>query len=165
MTNWILIPLLLLVAILQITLLPDIPLFGFRVDVPLLIVVSWGMVGPVWQAARWGFVLGLFLDLASGLPFGAQTLALTSIGMALSAGQAVFFRNNVIAPPIATFVGTLVYNLIVLGILVMINRPVQWDEYLLRVTLPTAILNTLALPIVYLPLRWLARRLYPQVEW
>ncbi|MBI5650978.1 MAG: rod shape-determining protein MreD [Chloroflexi bacterium] len=164
MSYWFLIPFLFFIAIIQATLLPPAPWFGLRVDVPLVLVIAWGMVGPAWQAARWGFILGIFLDLTSGMPFGAQTLALTSIGLALGAGQAIFFRGNIIAPPIATLFGTLVYHLALLAILALTKQPAQWDEVMLRVTLPAALLNTLALPLVYLPLRWFAQRLYPQMD-
>jgi rod shape-determining protein MreD len=164
MSYWFVVPFLLLVAIIQATLLPPAPWFGLRVDVPLVLVIAWGMVGPAWQAARWGFILGIFLDLASGMPFGAQTLALTSIGLVLGAGQAIFFRGNIIAPPIATLLGTLVYHLALLTILAIMKQPAQWEQVMLRVTLPAALLNTLALPLVYLPLRWFAHRLYPQMD-
>ena len=165
MTLWLLVPLLLLIAVVQVTLMPPLPIGGFKIDLPMMLVVAWGLLGPAWEAARWGFIVGIFLDLASGLPFGAQTLALTIVGLLMGLGQMYFFRGNVVAPPAAMIVGTLVYNVLILGILALIGWQIPWNDYLLRVTLPMAILNTIALPLAYFPLQRLQRRLRPQIEW
>ncbi len=164
MSNWILIPLLLLIAILQATLLPLIQVFGFTLDLALVLVLGWGLVGPAWQAARWGFILGIFLDVLSGLPFGMHTLSLTLIGILMSAGQLVFFQSNIATPPIAAILGTLIQHLIILTLLAFTGQASKWDAVLLRVTLPTALLNTITLTILFFPLRWLAHRVVPQMD-
>ena len=164
MALWILIPLLALTAIIQITLLPQIPIFGYKPDPALALVVAWALLSPVGEAAVWGFIVGIFLDLASGLPFGVHTIALTTIGWLIGWGQATFFRGNLLAPPIAAVLATLVHNVIVLGILALLQWQINWGEYLLRITLPSTILNALALPLVYFPLRLFQRRTHPQMD-
>jgi rod shape-determining protein MreD len=164
MPLWILIPLLAFTAIIQITILPQIPIFGYKPDLALALVVAWALLAPVGEAAVWGFIVGIFLDLASGLPFGVHTIALTTIGWLIGWGQATFFRGNLLAPPIATITATLVHNVIILAILALFNWQINWGDYLLRVTLPSAILNTLALPLVYFPLQRLTRWMRPQME-
>jgi rod shape-determining protein MreD len=165
MTRWLLIPFLALVAIVQVTLLPLIAIAGFKLDLALMIVVTWGLLSAPGEAAAWGLIAGLFLDLVSGLPFGTQTLALTGIGLLMGLVQTIIFRSNVVVPPAAMVVATFAYNVLILGILSTLGWPINWSVYLLRVTLPTTILNTIALPLVYFPLQWLYRRLHPQVEW
>lgn len=160
----ILIPLLALAAIVQITLLPQIPIFGYKPDLALILVVAWAMLAPFGQAAVWGFVLGIFLDLASGLPFGIHTLALMSLGWLIGWGQATFFRDNLLAPPVAMMLATLAYNLVLLGFVAWFNPPVDWLVCVVRVTLPTAMLNAFILPLFFFPLRRVARWLYPQME-
>ena len=164
MPLWFLIPFLALAAIIQITLLPQIPIFGYKPDLALALVVAWALLAPVGEAAVWGFIVGIFLDLASGLPFGIHTLALTTLGWLIGWGQATFFRGNLLAPPLAIIAATLVHNVIVLGILALFNGQINWGDYLLRVTLPSAILNALVLPLVYFPLQRIARWMRPQVE-
>ncbi len=164
MPLWILIPLLALSAIIQITILPQVPIFGYKPDLALALVVAWALLAPVGEAAIWGFIIGIFLDLASGLPFGAHTLALTTIGWLIGWGQETFFRGNLLAPPIAIVLATVLHNIIVLGMLALFNWQISWGDYLLRVTLPSAILNTLALPLVYFPLRRIVRWMRPQLE-
>lgn len=165
MTYWLLILSLALVAIVQATLVPLIAIGGFKLDLALMLVVAWGLLSAPGAAAVWGFIAGIFLDLVSGLPFGTQTFALTSIGLLMGPAQTTISRSNVVLPPAAMLVATLIYNILILGILSLLNWPIPWSDYLLRVTLPTAILNTIALPLVYFPLQWLQRRLHPQVEW
>jgi len=164
MTLWLLIPFLLLVAVVQITLLPRIPVLGYRPDLALIVVVAQGLVGTPGSAAQWGFIVGLFLDLGSGLPFGIQALVLTAIGLLMDLGQAIFFRGNVIAPPLAMISATLVYDILILAILTLFSWSIDWGDYLLLVILPAAILNTLVLPLVYFPLQWLRRGTRPQLE-
>lgn len=166
MSFWILIPLLALFAIIQIAWLPLIPIFGFKPDVPLILVVAWGLLGPLGQAAQWGFIVGIFLDLASGLPFGIHTLTLTLIGLGVGLAQRAFFSGNLIAPPVTMILATLLDHLLILGILALLNWQINWGDYLLRRTLPTAILNTLAIPFVFFPLQFLQRRFAerPRVE-
>jgi rod shape-determining protein MreD len=165
MSPWFLIPFCALIATAQATLLPLVTIAGYRVDLGLLVVVAWGLVSRPGEAAAWGLATGLFLDLASGLPFGTQALALTLVGLLMGLIQMMIFRDNILLPPTAAFIATWVYNLLVLGLLSLLGWPMDWNEYLLRITLPTAILNTAVLPLAYFPLLRLHRRWHPQVEW
>ncbi len=164
MTLWLLIPILVVVVLVQITLLPPTPILGLRIDLPLIVVVTWGMFAPFGEAAHWGFIAGMLLDVASGLPFGIHTLTLTLIGLGIGFGQATFFRGNLIAPPLAMLLATLFDHVLILGCLSLFGWQIAWNAYLMRVTLLTALLNTVALPFAYLPLQWLHRRLRPQLD-
>lgn len=164
MSFWILIPLLALVAIIQVTWLPLIPVFGFKPDLALIVVAAWGLLAPISEAAQWGFIVGIFLDLVSGLPFGIHTFVLTIIGLLIGLAQRTFFRGNLIAPPIMIGSATLLNHVLILGILSFLNWNIDWASYLLRVILPLVILNIVVSPLVYLPLQFLQQRLHPQLE-
>lgn len=161
MNLWILIPFFFLVAIAQAVWIPLFSIAGFRVDLALVLVVAWGLGSPAGEAAVWGFIAGIFLDLLSGLPLGTQTIALTAIGWLMGLAPLNVFQENVLLPPAAMIVATLVYDLFVLGILAVLNTSIAWSDYLLRVTLPSAILNTIAFPFIYLPMQWFTRRRRP----
>jgi len=164
MSLWILVPLLLLVAIVQVTWLPLIPIFGLKPDLALVLVTVWGLLAPIGEAAQWGFVLGILLDLNSGLPFGVHTLTLTIVGLLVGLGQRAFFRGNLIAPPVTVILATLFDHTVILGILASLNESISWSDYLIHITLPTSILNTLLAGLVFFPLQGLYRRLHPQIE-
>ena len=164
MPIWVLVPALVLAAIAQIAWLPALSVWGFKIDLALVLVVVWGLLGPIGQAAQWGFILGLVLDLGSGLPFGIHTLTLTLIGLGVGWSQTTFFRGNLVAPPLAIMLATILDHILILALLALFDRRVVWIDYLTRITLPSAILNTLVAPLVYFPLQWFQRRLYPQME-
>ncbi len=165
MTYWLLIPLLGIISILQVTLVPLVSFGGYKIDLPLLTVVAWGLLSLPGEAAMWGFIAGIFLDLFSGLPFGLQTISLTCIGLLMGLAQTTIFRSNVVLPPAAAIFATFAYNVLILAMLSTVGWQIAWSDYLLRVTLPTALLNMVALPITYMPLQQLYRRLRPRVEW
>jgi rod shape-determining protein MreD len=157
MSLWLLIPFLLFVAIVQTSLVPLAPVLGLKIDLPLIVIVAQGLVGSAGSAAQWGFIVGLFLDLASGLPFGIHALALTGIGVLMDLGQAIYFRGNLLAPPVAIVSATIVYQVLILAVLSLSTAALPWGDYLLRIVLPTALLNTLAFPFVYFPMHWFSR--------
>jgi rod shape-determining protein MreD len=158
MPLWIFIPLLFLAAICQATMLPLITIAGFKIDLALILVVAWGLTGKRGQAAAWGFVSGIFLDLESGMPFGIQTIALTGIGLLMEFGQYSNLRDSLILPPAAMIITTLIYDLFLLFALSLLNPSLVINEYLLRIIVPSAVINTLALPLAYIPFQWIAAR-------
>lgn len=158
MSLWIALPLLLLAAICQVTFLPLVNVLGYKIDFALVLVVAWGLLGKTGEAAVWGFIAGIILDFSSGLPFGAHTVALTGIGLLLQFAQSDAVRDNFILPPAAIIAATFSYHLFLLFILNLLNPALSLSDYLVGVTLPSAILNMLALPLAYLPLQWLAAR-------
>jgi rod shape-determining protein MreD len=155
MSLWILLPVLLFSALCQVTFLPLVNIAGFKIDFALVLVVAWGLLGRVGEAAACGFVAGIVLDMTSGLPFGSHTIALTGIGLLMQFAQANAIRDNLILPPVAILAATLIYNLFLLFILSLLTPSLSLGDYLLRVTLPSAILNTLALPLAYFPFQWI----------
>jgi rod shape-determining protein MreD len=158
MNYWLTIPFLTLCATIQVAWLPEFPIFGLKPDLALILVVSCGILAPVAEVVQWGLYLGILLDLSSGLPFGIQTISLTLIGVLVSMGQSTFFRGNVIATPVAMVAATLLYDVLILAILALFNGQIQWSDSLLRITLPTAVINAAVMPIIFFPMYFLQRR-------
>ena len=80
MSIYLAIPLLTIVALVQNAWLSSVSLWGARLDLMLLIVLCWTIVRGVNEGMIWGFVGGLIIDLLSGGPVGAYTLALLGVG-------------------------------------------------------------------------------------
>ena len=158
MSLWIAIPFILLAALCQVTFLPLVNVLGYKIDFALVLVVAWGLLGKAGEAAVWGFVAGIFLDLTSGTPYGSHTIALTGIGLLMQFAQSNSIRDNFLLPPAAIIGATFLYHLFLLFILTLLNPSIVLTDYLLRITLPSAVLNTLAMPMAYFPLQWLAAR-------
>lgn len=155
MTIYLVVPLLAVAAILQTTLVPGFTVWGVFANVPLLIVVSWGLLRGPREGAVWGFIAGLIVDLLSGAPFGAATLSLIIVGFLAGLGEATVFRARIALPMVAVFLATIVYDLLFLLIVQIAGQPVVLLDSILRLVLPSALLNAALTPIFFLTMRWL----------
>ncbi len=166
MTIYLVVPLLVVVAILQTTLVPHVAIWGVFADLPLLVVVSWGLLRGPREGILWGFVAGLAVDLFSGAPFGAATLALIAVGLLAGLGAATVFRAHVTLPLLAMFLATIVYDLFFLLVVRISGYPVAWLESLYRIILPSAVLNAVLTPAIFVVMRWLHARFGREdMEW
>lgn len=147
MTVYLLVPFLVVVGLLQSTLIPRFAIWGVFPDLPLLLVVSWGLLRGSRQGLLWGFVAGLVVDLFSGAPFGAATVPLMVVGFMAGLGENVVFRNLLLLL-LTIFLATVVYDLFFLFMVQISASPlpgtghaVEWSGGLVRVIGPSAILN------------------------
>jgi len=163
---YLVVPLLLIVGVWQAAVAPHLALWGVFPDLPALVVVSWSLLEGRRRGIVWGFIAGVIVDLFSGAPFGAATLSLMAVGALSGLGQATVFRTHVALPLITMFLATIVYDLLFLLIVHISGAPVAWLDSLARIILPSAMLNTVLMPVVYLLVRglhtWLVRE---KMEW
>ena len=165
MSPYLVVPLLALVTIIQTTLLPMFLPGPVRPDLMLMLVVGWGVVHGDGQATLWGFGGGIMLDLVSGTPFGLHAISLGAIGFLADTLQTNFFRSNIFIPLATIFVATLIVYVGQAAALQTLGYPIVWPVYIFNVVLPTAILNTLLMPLVYWLLRRLDRVVRPRLTW
>ncbi|MGD8398899.1 MAG: rod shape-determining protein MreD [Anaerolineae bacterium] len=158
MTIYLVVPLLLGVGLLQATVIPHLTVWGISPDLPLLVVVSWGILRGAQQGALWGFVAGLVLDFFSGAPFGAATLSLMAAGFLAGLASAGVSGSQAILPLVITLVATLVYDLLFLLITQLSGDTVLWLDTLLRLVLPAAALNMILMPAIFVGMRWTSNR-------
>jgi rod shape-determining protein MreD len=145
------------IALLQSTLAPHLSFIRGEPQFMLLTVVSWSLLRGGREGVVWGFLGGIMLDLLSGAPFGVMTLPMLLAGYLSGLGEINVFRANFLLPALVVLLATLFYNALVLFLLQVLGEPVLWEPALLHVILPAALLNLLALPLIYLPLRRLHR--------
>lgn len=154
------------VALLQTTLAPHLTFRGAKPDFMLLVVISWSLLRGGREGMVWGFFGGLMLDLLSGGPFGVFTLSLVLIGYLSGLGENSILRGHVLLPVLVVLLVSPLYNITVLALFQLLGRPVLWEAALRHVIWPAAVLDLLALPVVYLSLRRLHRlTAMPQMEW
>ena len=166
MTVYLAVPLLLVFAVIQATVIPHLTIWGVFPDLPLLAVVSWTLLRGAREGLVWGFIAGMAMDLFSGAPFGAATLALMAAGFLSGFGEATVFRTHVALPLVTMFLATIVYDLIFLFVVRFSGSAVTWLDSLLRIILPSAVLNALLTPLVFGAMRlWRARFGREEMEW
>ncbi len=166
MTIYLVLPLLAIVAILQTTLVPSLAIWSVFANLPLLVVVSWGLLRGPREGALWGFIAGLMVDLLSGAPFGAATVSLIVVGFLAGLGETTVFRARIALPMIVMFLATIVYELLFLLIVSISGQWVAWLDSVFRLVIPSAILNAVLTPIVFLTMSWLYARFgREEMEW
>jgi len=106
----------------------------------------------------WALIGGVSLDLLSGAPFGMMTVALLVVSFLSGLGERSVFRTHILLPVVMALVTTLLYDLIILLILALTGRPVAWTDSVVHVVLPSTLINTLLIPLVFWPLQWLHRK-------
>jgi len=151
------IPLLLAGALLQSTVVPTV--IGVRPEIVLLLVVAASLSGGMEAGVVWGFIGGLSLDLLSGAPLGVFTLTMVLVGALVNVGESNLFSTSLLLPLGAVFVATFVYHFLTIVLLQTLGWSIGWGPAILQVALPSAVVNTLLMPLVYFFLRWLTRLL------
>ena len=166
MTIYLVLPLLAIVAILQTTLLPSLAIWSVFANLPLLVVVSWGLLRGPREGALWGFLAGLMVDLLSGAPFGAATVSLIAVGFLAGLGETTVFRARIALPMIVMFLATIVYELLFLLMMRISGQGVAWLDSIIRLVIPSAVLNAVLTPVVFLAMSWLYTRFgREEMEW
>jgi len=147
------------VATLQTSALPLLSIGGLVPDLMLLVVVSWSILRGSRAALSLALGGGLLLDLLSGGPFGAATVALVASSLVTGLEQLNLFRDSLWLPLLAGILATLLYNGSYLMMLTLFGRTVAVGPTVQQVILPLTALNVAVMYPVYWGMRWLHRRL------
>jgi rod shape-determining protein MreD len=154
-------PLLLLAAVLQSTVLAHLRVLDGTLDLTLLLVLGWTLAGD-WQGGLvWGLVGGICLDLLSGAPFGASAIGLVCVAYFASLSEGRFWRSHILLPLATVILGTLGLHVIQLLVLRLNGEAVDIGFALARVTLPATVLNTAGMLPIYYAMRRLRGLVYP----
>jgi rod shape-determining protein MreD len=160
------VPLLVVVAVLQATVVTHLKVLGVFADLPLLVVVSWGLLRGSRDGLIWGFLAGVAVDVLSGAPFGAATLSLMAVGFLGGLARRSVYAAHFVFPMVLVFLVTILYNALFLLIVGLSGDAVMWLDSLLRIILPSAILNAALAPVMLALMRLIQRRFGPdEMEW
>jgi rod shape-determining protein MreD len=158
---WIIsIPLLIIIAVLQSSLLSQLRFLAGGIDLALVTVVCWSLLRPE-EGLVWAAVVGALCDFLSGGPFGATSIAF--ITAAFLAGQlhGRLWITSPLAIMAVTLIGTLVSQAILILFLLILNYSLDVPYSFLYIVLPTTFLNMVASVPIYLALQRLHRRTLP----
>ncbi len=141
-------PIMIVAAILQSTLMIEFQIRDGRGDLILALVIGWTLLAGADEGIVWAIMGGLCQDVVTGVPLGTSALALVIVAFGIGALVAPIGRGNLIVPVPAIVAATLVYHVLLLGLYALLGRSVSPFDSLLNDTLPTAALNVvLILPI------------------
>lgn len=156
------IPLLLIAAVLNATVMPEFRIGGGAPDLVLIIVVSWALLSDVREAMVWSVVGGVLQDWLSVAPLGTSALGLVIVVFAADAIFGTVSRRNFVVPPLVAAGGTLVYHLIILSVLWLVGINVPVDRGIGYVTLPTMLYNAVLIYPIFRLLGRLHLRINPR---
>lgn len=111
------IPLMLILAIVQATIMPKFPVLGFVPLLVLLVALAWGLLHTLEEGVAWAFVGGLFVDMFSITPIGTTSLATMAAVAAVILIQRNFPESRVLLPIMLGFLATLVFWFVSLFVL------------------------------------------------
>lgn len=154
------------IALLDTTLTPHLSYLSGQPQLMLLAVVSWSLLRGVREGIIWAFIGGVFLDLLSGASFGIVTLPLLLVAYMSGLGEVNVFRANFLLPIIVGAMAVVLYNVVSLALRQLLGQPMLWNAAILHIVLPALLVNLLALPAVFFPLRRLHQATgQPQMNW
>mgnify|MGYP000872218002 CR=1 FL=1 len=145
----------------QLSAMPAAALDGAIPNLPLLVTVGACLLMGPELAVWWAMYMGWLLDWRSG-SFAAYSLPLLGVVLLAGLGRRRVFTGGLAMTMGLTVVGSLLYFGIQLLLAGRWAEPGLWTPALLGgIALRATLVNLLWLPVVFVPLRVLARRLAP----
>jgi rod shape-determining protein MreD len=155
-----------ILALLQSTILPYLKVLGVQPDLVLLVVVSWSLLSGAEEGMLWALIGGLALDILSSARLGTHTLPLLLISFLAGLWHRGIVRLDVLVPFLAIPVATIVYQSAMVALLKLMGWPGTWGASFRHAIVPTTLLNTLLMPVVYVLMRRIHHRTHDEsIEW
>jgi rod shape-determining protein MreD len=164
-------PILIVAAILQASLIPQLELSGGGPNLVYVLVLAWSLNAPLEQAVVWSLVGGLSLDLLSAAPLGTSAIGLVLQTFILSSLGTQLFQLGILLLVFMSVFGTFVYEIfrmLLVGLFWLIGylpatAPLSLDfsTAVTSTIAPTMLYNFILILPTYILLRLIQRRLRP----
>lgn len=160
---YVLLPLAIVLAILQATLLARLPIFGVILQPALLVALAWTLLRGPFDGLVIAFIFGLALDLFSVGPTGGMALALMVAALPLTYLNQTLPENPYVMPILLMALGMAVF--LAAYTLIVAAAQMGFRSNVLLTLPQTILLHALFGVPIYWSLRSLSRMLYPrQIE-
>ncbi len=154
------IPILVLAAALESSVLPYLRLYSGQPSLVLLLVLAWGLNAPLEEALFWAFVGGISQDLLSITPIGTSTIALVIVLFGVEIIRKQVYRVSIMTLLGMVLVGSVLHEIVSLIVLALIGAPRDLGEVLPYVLLPEIFYNLILMLPIYAVLRLIQRRIH-----
>jgi rod shape-determining protein MreD len=145
-------------AAISVSAMPYIRILGVTPDLALIFAATWSVVRGQDEAMIVVPMVGLLRDLTTSDPLGLSILGLAPIVLLTAAVQLRRVDTEFLPTVIVVSAGSFAFGVISMLVLTATGQHVPWVDGVLRVVVPTAVVNALFTPVVYLPVRWLGSR-------
>jgi rod shape-determining protein MreD len=142
------VPLLLLVALIETSVLPAFRVFGVQPNLTLLLLVCWATVRPRQEIYYLVPVAGIFLGLVESAPMGLALIALAPVALIPELRDLQIGEGRLLITVAFTVLMTLLYDLVYLTVHTVNGEAGALTTAFLDVTMPSLVLNVvLVIPI------------------
>jgi rod shape-determining protein MreD len=157
------IPLSLLLALAQTTVVGSVTLLGVHPNLLLLFATSWVLRRGLSEGVLIGVIGGIVLDVTSAAPFATAMLSLC-VGISLAAiGEINVFQGAWYLKYLVIAGATLLFNLVFTLVLSLSGYDAFLASSLGRVIAPELLVHIVLMPVAYSLVKWLCTRLEPPV--
>jgi rod shape-determining protein MreD len=157
MGNYFGVPLLILAALLQVTVIPQINILGGEPNLVMLLVITYAIQAPLEQGVAWAFVGGILQDLLTSLPLGATTLALLIVVFVIDRLRGQLVRLGFFSIIGVTILATVLLQVIALTLTILAGYNIRLFEMITYNIVPSIAYNL----VFVFPTYWLMRRFCP----
>ena len=151
-----------ILAILQSTMVSAMPLINGTADLILLFIVAWALQDRVNSAWVWCMIGGIYATLYSALPFGTFIVAYLVCVIVTRVLKRRIWKAPFLAMLAATFICTLIVQLISLGARLLSGVSLPLASVLNLIMLPSMLLNLILAIPVFSIVHDMANWLYPE---
>lgn len=157
MGSWIGVPLLILAAVLQVTIIPQFRWQGGEPDLVMLIVLAYARRTTLEQGVTWAFIGGLATDLLSTTPTGTHILALIVLVFVVDRLRTQLAELGPVSTAILVIIGTLIQFTFIYLANALSGYGLPPLEVVSFILLPTLAYNL----VLIWPVGWFVRRITP----
>jgi rod shape-determining protein MreD len=148
------------VGIAHAGLAPEIEVAGVRPNLMLVAVVLVTALAGFGPGVVWAFAGGVTANLISTAPIGSIPLSLLLVAALVAGGNGVLGRLIWLYPILAGFVGSILADLVIIGVFRLLGDVVPAIP--VNLILPAAVLNAAIVGLLLYPARLAARRVMPE---
>ena len=143
------IPLVIVAALLNATVMVEFRIGNGAPDLVLLLVVSWALLTDGREAMFWAVVGGVMQDMFSVAPLGTSSLGLVIVAFTADFAFGNISRGNLLIPPLVALGGTVVCHIGLLAVLSAVGYAVPFGIAITNVTIPAMIYNAILIIPVF----------------
>ena len=149
MSYWAGLPLLVLVALTEVSVLPMFRVYGLQPNLLLVLLIAWLIVRGAGEAFVLAPIGGVLLGFMDGAPAGTALIGLAPLAFLQDLRGSQLREGGLIAAAGFTIVMSLFYNFVHLGVFAVMGEAGEWGAAVTRIIMPTVLLNLVVLLPVY----------------
>ena len=143
-----------LLAMFSVSAMPFVKVLGVTPDLVLIFAVCWAVVRGQEEALFVVPAAGFIRDLTTSDPLGTSVLALIPVVLLAAAVRMRALDTDFVPTVAVVAVSSLTYGIVSTSVLAVTGQNIVLSDALIRVILPSMIVNALFSPIIYLPVKW-----------